>query len=619
MSLLARVLLGSGLVALAALLTTWCARILAKRPGAGSAGSVRAVLDAKTPGWIWIPVVVAVVLVIAAILRRRSLLNPRAFAALSLGTLVTFALTVALPHGQHAAIIILAAGIGVLLAAQLPATADGPDPERRSDGKIAFVLFLLTATVYAFFSMRRYYWMGAGSWDMGCMIHNLYRASRGLDTISTVLGGVDFLGDHFMIGLYLYSPFAWINADGYTMLSIQCASLACSAPVVFLLARDRGAPVSFAAALSIGAAFAFGMQSGVYFDAHEITIGFGFLAFGVLFLERKRLWLATLFFVLFSLFKESLGAYVVALGLLALWRGVRDRERGHLIAGTGWILYGAVWFVLVNRVFMPALIARGAPPEPHETFADFGPTVFSALAGILMHPVEALAALFTPAEKMSSLLVTFGGLGYLALFRPELLLAAAPLFAERFLSSKTAMWEMGYHYAAPLSFYAAWGAAVSWPKVQVAAERLLGHLSPELRGRSPIALSTYVLASAIMVNAAGYRHSANFHHLREDYFSTPERRAQNAKAIAIIEAKGKEAKAAVQNRMLPHLADRPYIYRLADWNKADYVLLNLAEDAWPYDGGHPKRMRDQLAKNAAWTQIFAEGDTVLFARKPRAP
>jgi uncharacterized membrane protein len=612
---LEKFLVGTGLVALSALLTAWCTRILIRRPGAGSAGSVRAILDANPPKWIWAVVALGVALMCLAFLRRRSLLCGRTLAALATTTLVTFAITVALPHGQHVAIAVLAAGLAILLAAQLPATLDGPDPNRRNDAKIALGIFAAVFAVYAFFSMRRYYWMGAGSWDMGCMIHNLYRASRGLDTTSTVLGGVDFLGDHFMIGLYLYSPFAWINADGYTMLAIQCASLGVAAPVIFLLARDRGAPLSFAIALSLAAAFAFGMQSGVYFDAHEITIGFGFLAFGVLFLERKRLVLATICFVLFSLFKESLGAYVIALGMLAFWRGLRDRDAKHLIAGTGWLVYGAVWFVLVNRVFMPMLIARGAPPEPHETFADFGPTVFTALLGILSHPVEAFGSLFTPAEKMSSLLVTFGGIGYLALFRPELLLAAAPLFAERFLSSKHAMWEMGYHYAAPLAFYSAWAAAVSWPKVQALSERVLAYLSSDLRGRSPAALSFYVLASMILINSAGYRHPANFHHLREDYFSTPERRAQNAKAIALIEDQGIDAKAAVQNRMLPHLADRPHIYRLGDYLKADYVLLNTAEDAWPYDGGHPKRLRDQLAKNPAWIQLFHEGDTFLFARK----
>src|SRR5262249_449276 len=156
-----------------------------------------------------------------------------------------------------------------------------------------------------------------------------------------------------------------------------------------------------------------------------------------------------------------------------IWRGIRDSDRRHLIFGSAWVLYGVVWFILVNRYFMPALIARANAPEPHETFADFGPTVFQAAIGIATHPLEAIGAMFIPGEKVSSILVTLGGLGFLGLASPEVLLAEAPLFAERFLSSKHSMWEMGYHYAAPLSFYAAWSAAIAWPKVQEVAERVL--------------------------------------------------------------------------------------------------------------------------------------------------
>jgi uncharacterized membrane protein len=612
-----KALLGTGIVATGAILTAWCARALARKPAAGSAQSVRAIFDAAPPFYVYLAAGAGAALIIGALVRRRSLIAGRTLSVLAIAALMTIAAIAAFPHGQHAAILTLALGVATLISAQLGARDPDAPIDRRRDRALAIAAWAIVAATHALFSMHRYYWMGAGSWDMGCMIHNLYRASRFLDTTSTVLGEVDFLGDHFMVGLYLYSPLAWIHSSGYTMLAIQSASLAATAPVIFLLARDRGAALAPALALAFAAALGFGMQSGAYFDAHEITIGFGFLAFGVLFFEREKFVAATICFVLFSLFKESLGAYVIALGLLALWRGLKKRDRRHLIYGTGWVLYGAIWFVLVNRVFMPALIARARPPEPHETFADFGPTVFQALIGIATHPLEALGALFVPAEKVSSQLVTFGGLGFLALASPELLLAAAPLFAERFLSSKHTMWEMGYHYAAPLTFYSAWAAAIGWPKIARAAERALAFLSEELRGRSAAAIAIYVLAAGIMTNAAGYRHAANYHHWMEDYFSIPERRETNAKAIALIASQGREARVAVQNRMLPHLADRPWVYRLGEHAKADFVLLNLSESAWPYDDGFPRRLVNQLGRDPAWRLVFSEGETAVFARREK--
>jgi uncharacterized membrane protein len=357
------------------------------------------------------------------------------------------------------------------------------------------------------------------------------------------------------------------------------------------------------------------MQSAFYFDSHEICVGFGFLAFGIWALEARRLALATVLLAIFALFKESLGAYVVALGALLLWRGIRDGDPRARRYALGWIAGGAAWFLLVNRVFMPLLIARGNPPEPHETFADFGPTVFQAMVGVLSDPLRAFGALFTPGEKLSSQIVTLSGVGWLAVAAPEVLIAAAPLIAERFLSSKHTMWEMGYHYAAPLCFYASWATAIGWPRIQSAARWALERLGDrELGARADGALAVYLLWMAILVCGPGYRHPANFYRWEMDYFSTPARRESNRRAVAVLEEQPREARLAVQNRILPHLAARPYIYRLGDWPKADWVLLSMGENAWPWDDGYPRRLAEQLGRDPAWRRVFADGDAVIFTR-----
>src|SRR5262249_57107712 len=110
----------------------------------------------------------------------------------------------------------------------------------RSDRGTAIGFWAVTALVFSIFSMHRHFWFGSGSWDMGCMVHNVYRASRFLDSTSTVLGNVDYLGDHFMIGIYLLAPFFWISSSGYMLLFVQSLSLAATAPAIFLIARTRG-------------------------------------------------------------------------------------------------------------------------------------------------------------------------------------------------------------------------------------------------------------------------------------------------------------------------------------------------------------------------------------------
>lgn len=592
--------------------------VMVDRGAVARAPTVAALRRPPIPGFFWY-LGIFVLLLGGALWRAPALVSRRSAVAavVLLGIGLFFGLVTSIGHTVGA--VLLSGVLALLIVAVLPPRSSPLVPSRKAERAIPFFLWGGTTAVFCLFAMHRHWAFGSGSWDMGCMIHNFYRASRFLDTTSTVLGEVDFLGDHFMIGIYLYAPIFWIDSSGYTLLLIQSVSLAAAAPALFLIARHHGADLVAALVLALCGTFMFGMQSAVFFDSHEITVGFGFLCFAVWALETGRLRLATLLLALFALFKESLGAYVVALGMLAIWRGVRARDRRPIVYGAAWIAGGAIWFVLVNRVFMPALIARANAPEPHETFGDFGPTVFTAVIGILTHPVQALSAVFVPDEKVLSLAVTFLGVSGLSFLSPEIGLAALPLIAERFLSSKRTMWEMGYHYAAPLSFYAAWAAAVSWPRAKALAERVLGHLDGGIAGlapRAPAFLGLLLIGSTVLVNSFGYRHVANFHRWREPYFSQPVRREANAAAVDLVkEQAGPDAKVAAQNRILPHLADRRFIYRLGEWQKTEWVVLSVGESAWPWHDNYARQVARTLHRRKDWRLVLAQDGTAVFARE----
>ncbi len=598
------------LVPLCALWAWWVAAILPRRGISFESVAALNGLKLTQPGGV-VGLAAFAAFLAMALGRRPELLNPRFLVLILALSGTSLLVPMAAPVGLHGALLAVAFFAALLIG--LHGDGGQAEPQTHRDRRWALVLWVLVAALMGLFSMHRHWAFGSGSWDHGCMVHNFYRASRFLDTRSTVLGDVDFLGDHFMVGIYLYAPLIWLNSSGYTVLLIQSVNLAAVAPAVYLIARHRGVGVGPALALGLAGGLAFGLQSGAFFDSHEITVGFGFLAWGVWAFEVGKLKHATVFLILFSLFKESLGAYVVGLGLLALWRGLQQDKR-LLKYGLIWILYGVVWFVLVNRVFMPTLIARGLPPEPHETFGDFGPTVFAAAQGILTHPIKALAAMVVPAEKLWAHGVTLGGLGGLALFAPEILIAALPLLAERFLSSKETMWQMGYHYAASLSLYSAWAAAVGFERARGLLSQLLQWLGENLGRHAAAVLGLHVLLAALLVNAFGYHHPSNFLRWREGYFSTAPRQRANGAAVAFLAEQGKDARLAVQNRILPHLADRPVVYRLGEWEKADWVLLSVGESAWPYDDGLPGRLARQLSQNADWRLVFAQEGTAVFAR-----
>ncbi len=580
----------------------------------GNFSAVAQLAGLARPTGLWGLAAIVFGAVVATAVQQPNLRFDRVFGFFAVLTLAAAAAAAAHSQGRHAASLALAMILGFAAVGLIPSRFSRLD--RIPDRAWAWALFFVVVIPMCIFSMHRHWAFGSGSWDMGCEIHNAFRTSRFLPTTSTVLGEVDFLGDHFLVGFYLYAPVFWIDSSGYTVLLVQAVNLAVTAPAIFAIARHHGASREVAAALGLVTGLSYGLQSASFFDSHEITLGFGFLVVSVWAIEVRRYGAATLALFVFSLFKESVGPYVAALGLWTLVRGLRERDRRQAAFGGAWIIFGVVWFVLVNRVFMPALIARGNAPEPHETFQDFGPTVFAAAVGIVTQPVKAVLAIFIPDAKVESLAVTLANVGWLSVFSPSVLLAALPLIAERFLSSKVTMWQMGYHYAAPLAFYAGWAAARGLPRATSGLRLGLTELGVKPKAwTTSWVLIVLLLASGIVVTRYGYFAPANFYRWDYVYFSSPDKRRVNREAVAQLRRLDRSERLAVQNRILPHLADRRYIYRLQDHHRANWVLLSVGENAWPKDDGYPGRLLRELTRSGAWEETYAQGGTHVLRRK----
>ena len=568
-------------------------------------GTATGFLEALVPRWsVWqwvsLSLVLACFLFQALVwrfrLRATYVLLHLVLLLLSLGAATNFA------GGQLFSILGVAAFSGPALSA-LVSTAG-----ICRDRTIAWVLFVSCFGLACLFSMHRHAAFGSGAWDMGCMVHNFYRSSHFLDSTSTVLGTVDYLGDHFMPGIYLFAPFFWLNSSAYMVLFVQSASLAITAPAIFWIARNEGASSFLAGALGLSVGLSYGLQSAAYFDAHGITVGFGFFAAALMFLERGQYRRATLMLGIFFLFKESVGAYIVALGAMLAMRGVRRRETRALKYGMVWLVMGALGFVVVNRLLMPWLRKGANAPEPHETYRDFGPTVFAAAVGVLTHPLKAITALFFPSAKLASWTATISGVGGLCFFSAEVLVASLPLIAERFLSSKPAMWEMGYHYAAPLCLYAGWAAAKGLP-------RFIQVLQRYFPGKADEVLLGYVLSSWLLSLSFGYKTPSNFLAWNHDYFALGQKGERYRRAVKILRREPRETRLAVQNRLLPHLADRPWIYQLHDYQEAEQVLLAKGDSAWPKDSQYAARLSRKLLVSGEWERTHQDQNVEIYTRR----
>jgi uncharacterized membrane protein len=496
------------------------------------------------------------------------------------------------------------------------------NPRERSTKRWALVierwglvaLGMIAAAVYLTFSLTRHHNFGSGSWDLGCYNHNIWLMGHAKPLVSTVLGEVNFIGDHFVPILFLFAPLSWFDWTG-ALLFVQAIAIAAVVWPIRQLAIARG--LGMWTQLSIGIAFLFsvGTQSMINFDFHEIVLVPLGLMMALWALASRRRHIFLLFTCIVFLSKESAILYAGALGLYALFFSDNSRRLGLGVA-----LFCGGSFLLVVGWLQPMLLDGGPQGMIHlARFSTFGDSMSEALINMMLNPGKVLAYFFTPEKKLSTLLITFGGFGFLPFLVPEAWLLMMPNLMVRFLSDKTEMWGLGFHYSIVLVTLCAYATLVGIER----ANRIIDRGSEVIRpgfvysGNQKDALWGVFILMCTVGTWWLSPLKPEFSSLQKPYFSEPELVEVNYRALDMIPD---DARVVAQNHFLPFLAYRQYIWQPQDkfFAKANYAILNPSESPWPHSKRHIVKWMKRLSKDPEWTLIFSEKTTVVFSKESKS-
>ena len=508
------------------------------------------------------------------------------------------------PEGRFAGILAL----GYLGAIALEPVLDRFVQGLRASKAIPWLGFGLFVAVALASVLHRHFRFGSGAWDLGCFTHSSWLASQFEPLQSTLLHdqGVHVLGDHFYPVIMLLSPIHWLGLGATGMLVAQILLTGAVAfPFYRFVARRTEHPL-LQFALVFALQFSFAFQSAVYFDFHAQTLALWPLMEAVDRLDQKR-YKAMLPWLLLAWFcKESMPLYVAAFGAYMLLFAPGARKLGAAIA-----VAGAVGLLITVGWIQPSLLAGGPQGMIHAANYDaFGKSLPDAVVGMAKNPLRTVLLALSPIEKRMALLTTWIGAGVLAIWRPRYLILALPTLVERFLSSKQQMWEMGYHYAAPLTLYVAVAAVDALPRFMEHPHRWKARLE------RPVVLALAAILLCVLVNSFGYRHRSNFMTWNHDYFlSAPEADAAR-KMVAQVPP---QASLEATNHVLAHLSDRKEARFIKRHPKSDAVALSLAQDDWKPNRGNIrpsqyKKLIRRLIDDEEYRLVFSERLAVLFVR-----
>lgn len=478
---------------------------------------------------------------------------------------------------------------------------------RPSSFHVAWAAPMVTAFfTYSLWSVTRHHRFGSGAWDLGCHNHNIWLLGHLQGFTSTVLGDVNFMGDHFMPSLVLLAPLSWTHSSDI-LLYFQALIIGAAAWPLALLCQRRGLAPSVTFGIVVAYLFAIGTQSAANFDFHEVAPLPFLLLLAIWALEEGKRGLAYAMLVIAAGFKESAIVYVAGVGCW-LW----ITRHGRRLEGASIALVGLAWFLIVVQILQPWLLAGGPRGMIHlERFSALGATAPDIAFEILRHPLRTAALLVTPLQKVRTLAIIFGGFSFLPLLAPDALLLALPIVLERFLAEKPEMWGLGYHYSLVLTALAAFAAATGASRLQAFVAKSGFRVAP---GTFAAAACVTLALSTIAAAAVAFPVGVELVSLEKPYFASLEQTSINEQALALVPD---GAPVVAQDHFLPHLAMRKHIWLPEEsfLEPAEYVVLDPTQDAWPRDAAHVARLVDRLLIDPSFHPIFSREATVVFSRR----
>lgn len=317
---------------------------------------------------------------------------------------------------------------------------------RRGDA-LVWAMAAAYAQAFSLLSLQKYRNFLYDDFDLAIFVQAVNGLPHG--TLFSSIRGMNWLGDHSSLVLFLLAPIAALFHHPLTLLVIQSAMLSLGAIPVYRLAQreldDPRAPLAFAALYLLYPALGYANL----YEFHPETLATPLLLFAFLYLREGRLGPLLVFATLALQCREDVALVVGAMGVYAaLMRGPGRWTRAAALIGLA-----AASLALSFGILKPALNAGQV--DFSLLYPDWGASPSGILAAIARHPLRAAASLLaTPGDIADTGLkqVWYAHmllpLLFLPLLSPGTLLLATPIVLELFLSRGHAQHTIFYHYTA---------------------------------------------------------------------------------------------------------------------------------------------------------------------------
>jgi uncharacterized membrane protein len=426
-------------------------------------------------------------------------------------------------------------------------------------------------------AVRRHHAFESAAFDLGIFDQALWNTAHGRLLFSSIKGDTTLLGDHLDPLQLVLVPFYWLAPSPLVPLVAQGLALALGAVPLYWLARARFPGSVLAPLFPLLYLLYLPLRAVNRFDYHPTAFVPALLLLALYCLEREQWSRLVGCLVLAGLCKENVPAAGIGVGLYLVVARRRWRLGLALCLAFGlWLYAGPVWII-------PAF-----NPDGYAYFARYqwGDGALDLLSG----------------RRLLYLWHLLAPVAFLPLLAPARILPGLPFLAQNLLAAAEAHVSLDYHYTAelvPYVFYAAVGGAGVLVRWGAGADEARRHR---------------LVAAGLVAAALLFHDRPEPFHLRR-YHTTP----HLDELRATLRALPPEAVVSAQNRIVPHLAHRPYVYVFPDLGprgqvRAEYVVLDQTLDRWPIEDRFDAEVAALAEKG--YVKLVERGGILLFRREP---
>jgi len=423
-----------------------------------------------------------------------------------------------------------------------------------------------------------------------------------------------FLQDHFSLTLLYFVPVYWLLnwiTGTYTLLLIQVTLILWSAWALFRLIKLKTND-DWLAVLSVLYYFLLqGRYSSFDLDCNIDILVCCFVPPFLFYFESRKYLAASILFFLILFSREDMPLWFIFIFfVIIIWHRKDKKIVKYCIYG---ILTSIIYFILVFKVFIPMC----ETPDKHYSlfqYSALGNTPFEALVQGIKHPIEACRLLFVnpykdrtyDGVKKEFYTVCFLSGGFLLFLRPKYFIWFIPLIAQKMFNDEPIRWGIIGYYAIPIVtllpisvFLIISGFKIKWLRYSLSVIVCL------------LALSVTWYKMNIHNRALVWGNTVKENIFDPEYFHPGYDASKIHSDLKLIPP---DAKICASQCILPHLAQRRYVFEFPDVEDAEYMAVFTYRDYYLTDDRTYKKVLDQYILNPAW-KIIAYDPPFLLMKK----